>query len=37
VSKRIIITNFEMDGAYGRSLHYEFDKFIENFTNGANL
>ena len=37
VSKKIIITNFEMDGAYGRSLHYEFDKFIENFTNGASL
>jgi hypothetical protein len=37
VLKRIIITNFEMQGSVNRSLHYDFDKFIENFTDGAKL
>lgn len=37
VSQKIIITNFEMQGSLARSLHYEFDKFVENFTDGASL
>ena len=37
VLKRIIITNFEVQGSINRSLHYDFDKFIENFTTGAEL
>jgi hypothetical protein len=37
VLQKIVITNFEMQGGLARSLHYEFDKFVENFTDEASL
>jgi len=37
VFNKIVITNFEMQGAFGRSLHYDFENFIESFTNDATL
>jgi len=37
VLKKIIITNFEKDNVISRSLYYDFETFIEDFTNDAQL
>lgn len=37
VLKKIIITNFENSSIINKSLHYDFQNFIESFTDGAAL